>query len=276
MFNDDGWAISGNGTALQAINLKISLIGSGNFAWTFARGVEPVNDLEIVQVISRSLQHASQLASYCHAQASNRLSALTDETDICLIAVNDDAIPVVAAQLPTFSNTIFAHTAGSVDSLVLGQFTHHGVFYPLQTLSKNVPMPWSNIPVLTTSSNPIVGGTLSTLGGKLGSSVLKITDEQRLSVHLAAVLANNFSNAMYGAASGLLADSGLPFSLLHPLIQEGASKATRLDPIDAQTGPAIRGDHSVQKKHLSLLEDYPQLKELYQLVSQFIAAQGSS
>jgi hypothetical protein len=37
-----------------------------------------------------------------------------------------------------------------------------------------------------------------------------------------------------------------------------------------QTGPAVRGDQSTMNAHLDLLNDKPELKELYQKLSQSI------
>ncbi|MBU2045140.1 MAG: DUF2520 domain-containing protein, partial [Bacteroidetes bacterium] len=60
------------------------------------------------------------------------------------------------------------------------------------------------------------------------------------------------------------------FDLLRPLIQETADKAMLNQPKDVQTGPAKRNDLQIMQKHLKLLENEPQLKDLYQSISQYI------
>jgi predicted short-subunit dehydrogenase-like oxidoreductase (DUF2520 family) len=55
-----------------------------------------------------------------------------------------------------------------------------------------------------------------------------------------------------------------------PLIDETARKVHGLHPHDAQTGPAIRGDENVMGKHLAMLSDDPEVKEIYRIISNSI------
>ena len=55
-----------------------------------------------------------------------------------------------------------------------------------------------------------------------------------------------------------------------PLIDETARKVHELEPKQAQTGPAVRYDENVINKHLEMLADEPEMRELYQLVSENI------
>ena len=75
---------------------------------------------------------------------------------------------------------------------------------------------------------------------------------------------------MYHIAEEFLEDRELDFDLLKPLIIETAAKAADIDPVNAQTGPARRGDENTIKKHLDLLEGNPEYKQLYQLISEQI------
>ena len=91
-------------------------------------------------------------------------------------------------------------------------------------------------------------------------------------MHLAAVLVNNFTNAMYTAADGLLSDK-LDFKLLLPLIQRTTAKLDTMSPARAQTGPAKRGDKNVMKKHLLQLKTQPELQKIYKEMSRLIKKQ---
>ena len=57
-----------------------------------------------------------------------------------------------------------------------------------------------------------------------------------------------------------------------PLIDETARKVHELEPKTAQTGPAIRYDENVIRKHLDLLAEMnrPEMSAVYQLLSQSI------
>ena len=81
--------------------------------------------------------------------------------------------------------------------------------------------------------------------------------------HLAAVIANNFSNYLFGQASNLLKEHRLDFSMLLPLIEETVRKIHTADPVCIQTGPARRGDLKTISAHLALLGDHPELKKIY-------------
>ena len=66
----------------------------------------------------------------------------------------------------------------------------------------------------------------------------------------------------------MLAQKGLPFDVMLPLIDETARKVHELHPVDAQTGPAVRGDQNVMDAQKALLDD--RLATIYMLMSESI------
>jgi predicted short-subunit dehydrogenase-like oxidoreductase (DUF2520 family) len=68
----------------------------------------------------------------------------------------------------------------------------------------------------------------------------------------------------------LMEENDLDFSLLAPLISETTAKALEMGPQHAQTGPALRKDMSIIEKHLDMLRDNPEARELYRLITQHI------
>ena len=93
--------------------------------------------------------------------------------------------------------------------------------------------------------------------------------EKRCYLHLAAVFANNFSNHMFALASEVLDDENIPFDVLKPLITETVAKVMEMNPQEAQTGPAVRFDESIIKKHNGLIKS-DLTKEIYNLLSKSI------
>ena len=160
------------------------------------------------------------------------------------------------------------HTSGSVAINEL-QTKRKGVFYPLQTFSKDVAVDFSNIPVCIEANNAADLKTLNGLASQLTNSVHEISSEQRIKLHLAAVFINNFSNHLYQIAHQICKDDAISFELLKPLIQETANKIRILNPEEAQTGPAMRNDILTMQRHLSDLKD-PIHKKLYQMLSESI------
>jgi predicted short-subunit dehydrogenase-like oxidoreductase (DUF2520 family) len=74
---------------------------------------------------------------------------------------------------------------------------------------------------------------------------------------------------MYTIAKDITDKSKIDFNILKPLISETVNKIYKLDPKEAQTGPAIRGDNKTINKHLASLENEKH-KELYKLITDLI------
>ena len=253
--------------------MKISFIGSGRVATHLAIALQQSGH-QIQQVYSPNLIHAQQLAIQVHAGAVDQLQQLDHQIDLLIIAVKDQAIAQVAQQLPKhLSNTLVLHTSGSTDLQVVQQ--HHlrcGVLYPLQTFSFEKSVDWKNVPLLIETTQPQDLILLQDLAHQLSQRVYVYSSAQRLSLHLAAVFACNFSNYCYDMAKQVVDGAVVDFSLLYPLILETAQKATQFDPKDVQTGPAVRQDQHILKMHQDILQHQQQsgLAEIYQQLSHAI------
>jgi hypothetical protein len=68
----------------------------------------------------------------------------------------------------------------------------------------------------------------------------------------------------------LLEAENLDFDLIRPLIAETADKVQLYDPETVQTGPALREDTEIINSHLEMLQNKPELEELYKKLSQSI------
>ena len=112
------------------------------------------------------------------------------------------------------------------------------------------------------------------LARELSPLCYEVSEAQRARMHLAAVFACNFSNAMYHIAYKLLEEKGLPFEMLLPLLRQTVEKVSKMTPAEAQTGPAARRDFNVLETHLAELElEDLGLQDLYRIVSGMIMAQ---
>jgi predicted short-subunit dehydrogenase-like oxidoreductase (DUF2520 family) len=130
------------------------------------------------------------------------------------------------------------------------------------------------VPIAITGNTDQAIATIESLAMDISDSVYQMRDSERLSLHLCATFANNFSNHMYAIAEQILQRDGLPFGILHPIIEETAQKIRRMSPIEAQTGAAIRGDITTMQKHLELLKIDPELAALYEKISESIRRMG--
>jgi predicted short-subunit dehydrogenase-like oxidoreductase (DUF2520 family) len=248
------------------------LIGSGNVATHMGIAFAAAG-IRILQVYSRNLEKAETLALKLSCEATNALGSLTNDADLYVIAVSDDAIPEVVAAFP-HTDKLLVHTSGSTAMQVLQEKTcSYGVFYPLQTFSRDVALDMSKVPLCLEASDNETTLLLEGIAGKLSKNVSWVTSKQRRKLHLAAVFACNFVNHMYTGAAEILEDNDLPFELLRPLISETARKVMLSDPHSVQTGPARRNNRGIIDKHLQMLTHKPALQEMYQFISESIISQ---
>jgi len=249
--------------------MRITIIGSGNVATHLAAAFKNAGH-RLVQVYSRDMQNAALLAYHVGAEAIDNLDHINPETDLFIISVKDDAILAIAETLTKYQ-TLIVHTSGATHIEALLAFTDNaGVFYPLQTLSKNKEVNFLTVPLCIEGANELITRELEQLAQTISNNVYRIDSAQRKILHLAAVFACNFPNYLYGIAQQLLAQHNMEFSILRPLILETAQKVQDHLPGEVQTGPAIRNDQTTMTSHLQMLNDMPGLKEIYSLLSQEI------
>lgn len=247
--------------------LKISILGAGNVATHLAISLY-LKGHSIVQIFSRNILNAQTLAIKVKALAINELSNLYNDVDLILLCVSDSAISEIIKQIE-FQPKLIAHTAGSVSINELNKFANYGVFYPLQTFTKNSELNIKTVPFCIEANTQENKNTLLNLASDLSDSVYEMNTEQRIQCHLAAVFANNFANHMFHVSEQLLNKNQIPFDILKPLILETANKVQYTSPSLLQTGPASRNDQMVIEKHLTLLNS-PHLKKIYSFVSNSI------
>lgn len=248
---------------------KISIIGTGNVAWHLVKTLDAAGHT-ILQVYGRNADKAQQLAAPYNAQVVQEIRLLSDKTDILLLCISDDGITQLAPQLTHF-RCLIAHTAGGVDMEALKNTSpYYGVLWPLQTLSAGKKVNFMEVPLCIEGSNRAAEMQLQALADSISNRVHFINSEKRKHLHLAAVFANNFTNAMYTLAAEIVEKQGIDFSLLRPLIKETAEKVQHLLPADAQTGPAKRHDEETIQQHLQLLTQGSAQEAAYRLLTDII------
>lgn len=249
--------------------MEIVILGSGNVATHFAYALKKA-EYHIKQVYSRKIDHARYLADGIGAEPIDDLSHITTEADIYLIAVKDEAITEVASAL-RLGNKILLHTSGSTDMEVLKPFSSsYGVLYPLQTISKDVALDFTKVPLILEFSDLRVKEEVLNMAFKLSPLIHEYNSQQRRCLHLGAVMACNFSNHLYAIAHDFLKEKKVDFDLLKPLISETAHKILEHDPNEVQTGPAVRNDRDIIHKHLTLLEGHHNWQRIYEFISEDI------
>ena len=251
--------------------ISIALIGTGNVARHLFNAFNRCDEIKVVQVLGRNQKSLTYFGQY--SKISSSFDKLVP-ADIYIIAVSDDALPTVSQSI-TNKNGIVVHTSGSVPMDALSNHERRGVFYPLQTFSKDREIDFKKVPFCLEADQKEDLELLKRVAYLISGHVYEISSEQRKSLHLAAVFVNNFTNHLYQIGNSICEENKVPFDILKPLILETAHKIEDLSPYEAQTGPARRGDISTIEKHMEELVNTNYMK-IYELLSQSIEKEYQS
>jgi predicted short-subunit dehydrogenase-like oxidoreductase (DUF2520 family) len=192
---------------------------------------------------------------------------------LVLLAMSDDAIPQVAAELAgervIGPHQVVLHLSGVLDRHALRPLDPSGAglgsFHPLQTVVE----PASAAERLAGCYVGIEGDDRALEAGKrlavaLGMRPVELAGDRKATYHAAAVFAANYTVALAGIAERLARSAGVPADLADkvylPLIQ-GAVSNLELGPAAALTGPIRRGDVQTIRAHLAALD--PSDRQLY-------------
>ena len=226
--------------------ISILIVGNGNVGTQLFEALKIIDTLNVSLISSRDLSNIPK-------------------AELTIVTVSDDAIGSVSSQI---SNDFVVHTSGSVPLSALKNNTRKGVFYPLQTFSKDKKVDFTQVPFCLEATTENDLKLLVTVANYLGQKIYHISSEQRKTIHVAAVFANNFTNHLYKIAQDICETHQVPFEILYPLINETANKIKVLPPALAQTGPAIRKDEATIKNHLFMLSKKQQ--EIYKIITKSI------
>lgn len=243
------------------------VLGSGNVATHLARALD--KDHHVVQVYSRDKTHAALLSEkLTGCEATDKLDRIYTDADIYIISVSDDAIRYIVASMPEVKGMV-VHTSGSVGLEVLeGIGGSTGVFYPLQTFSKDIQVDIHNVPFFLEASDEQGMQKMESVASGLSNKIYHADSEQRLTLHIGAVFACNFLNHLLDISSEILTKKGYSLEVLAPLIEVTISKALESGAHESQTGPAVRGDINTIHKHMESLHSME--REIYHILSQSI------
>lgn len=239
--------------------IKVSLIGTGNVSYHLKEALTKAKNITLLDVHSSRDELFSKIV-----QKENQAK----QPDIYIIAISDDAISTVSQQFEN-SKSLIVHTSGSVSISALPNGIRRGVFYPLQSFSKEREVDFQSVPICIEAEQKKDLELLKTLAKSISKSVYEITSLQRKSLHLAAVFINNFTNHMYQIGNELCDQNEVSFDILKPLIAETARKIESLSPFDTQTGPARRKDKKTIEVQLAQLKGVNH-KEIYTILTNSI------
>ncbi len=260
--------------------INILIIGSGNIAWHIVSHLCFFKRFKLTVYNRTTGTRLNQLKKEFKVEITSDWKIVKADYDLIFICSGDSSIKPIALKLKKLkSKALVLHTSGTTPLTDLNEASKNtGVFYPLQTFTFGQSVNWSEVPVFIEASNKHALQFLSSFSGLFTKSVIKLNSQDRLKLHLAAVIAGNFSNAMYASAFEFLSKelNKNYFAYLAPLITTTVRKAIYNNPASVQTGPAARNDKKTIAKHLVLLKKQSELKRTYKTISKLIVKQQKS
>ena len=251
------------------MSLNFCFIGAGNLATQLAKAFFSKGH-NIVQVFSLTETSASTLAEQVNTGFTTNPAEISNSADVYFVALKDSAFSEVLQRID-FGNHLVVHCSGSVSMNVLKNCSSNfGVFYPLQTFSKQRNVDFKKIPVFIEANNRENEELLVKIANEISDNVSVLDSERRRTLHVAAVFACNFVNHFYHIAGDILKSKAIDFDVLRPLILETAMKVQTYEPAEVQTGPAVRFDENIINLHLAELSETPDYQKLYETISKRI------
>jgi len=200
-------------------------------------------------------------------------NALLDEVELIVLAVPDDAIPALAAELRMYGGQAMVHTSGALGAEVLepamAAGTQIGAFHPLVAFADTERA----ISALRGATVAIEGddqlaALLAEMAEAIGATAVRLAPGSKAAYHAAAVLAAGGFVALLDAIAELGRVAGLDeagaLAIYGGLIEQTLGNARALGISRSLTGPMTRGDVGTLERHLvSLGRHAPAALPLY-------------
>lgn len=248
---------------------RVAIIGGGNVAQHLIRQVTGAGH-KLVQIYNRTLSAIDQSSDGSEALKTDNILQLTLDADIYIVCVKDAAIELLAKDI-SLNDKLIVHTSGTTSMHKLkGCSSQYGIFYPLQSFSKNLEVNFKEIPIIIEASNDEATTKLYSFAKSISDKVIYLNEVQRIPIHIGGVLVNNFVNHLFCLTEAYLKSQQLEFELLKPLIHQTIEKLKFGNPVEMQTGPAVRGDNATIESHLNFLQSNKELYDIYKLMTESI------
>ncbi len=250
--------------------LKIGIIGSGNMAYYMGKSLSQSN-FPIHAIHCRNEFQGKDLAKKADAIFFTEKQELLKACELFFLCVPDDEIETIATWFQGCENKILVHHSGTKSVNILSPFSQNaGVLWPIYSINKKSLPTHRNVPFIISTNQTHVGILLTQIADEL-SNIHQIMDEQsKQSLHLMAVMTNNFMNHLATITQAFARAKQIDFEWVLPIIAQTANSIQEQEMKNRQTGPARRGDPKTIAQHLALLKTHPEWQKIYEAMTDSI------
>jgi len=249
--------------------MHLAIIGGGRAAWAFGlswlRAGWPVDGIE---VRAGSTSPVPKLLGAARLPPGERILS-----DVVLVAVPDDALPAVCADVAgrCADPSWLVHPSGSHDSTLFGSHVRAFSLHPLRALSLPGEGDGLADSLLVFEGPDEARATAARIAEQLGARMAVVARERKLAYHAAAVIAANLVAAQLDLAARLIRDAGVDVpgleSELAGLARSAVDNWAARDGAARFTGPIARGDVRLVRAHLDHLAEDADASTLYRAAS---------
>ena len=258
--------------------MKIGIIGAGKVGTALAVMLKKkgFHIAVVSDMAEASLKNAERYLGKDVLYTQNNMDVVT-MSDTIAITTQDSFIQSVAAEINSkaerLDKKLIFHTSGADPSSVLKPLDEKGAFlgslHPLQTF----PDIDSAIGVLQDTCIFVEGDKdavplLRHLGDHIGAKVYTIAGKDKVLYHLSAVFVCNLLSALFYSGKELMKKINIDFKPFIPIIEATIKNIENKGPLEALTGPIVRGDVKTVKAHLDSIEDMELHKKVYKALSE--------
>ncbi len=255
------------------------IVGTGRVARALALAFAPHASAPPL-LWGRTPENTRSAATAIGAALAPTIDHLMSESDVIAIAVADDALAAVvadmAATLPASHAPFVFHVSGRSGAAILEPLRVAGALtaavHPAMTFTGD---PQAEVQRMAGARFAVTGSTIEVTGqakrivALLGGIAVEIAEDRRSLYHAALCHASNHLVTLIAGAANTLRDAGVddPSGLLAPLVR--AALANSLDHgFAGLSGPLMRGDAQTIGGHLDTLKDHsPDLLPAYRAMA---------
>lgn len=251
--------------------MRIGFIGAGKVGCTLGKYFRE-NGIPVSGYYNRTSEHAKEAAEFTDTLYYEDVNDLINESDMIFITVSDNSIPMVYGSLDKkiLAGKIIAHSSGALSSSVFTDSGTYGFYgysiHPIYAVNDRFTA-YKNFQnaFITIEGNEDKIDFLLNLFRSLGNKTAKISGENKVRYHSAAVFASNLVCGLFGKAEDILISCGFSQDdakdALKGLFLDNASGIADKGPMLQLTGPIERNDTGTVRKHLEVLSEDE--KEVY-------------
>lgn len=245
--------------------MRLGIIGGGRAAWAFGSAWLSAGDpITGVALRDGSTSSLPKLLSAPRATIDD----LAARADIVLVAVSDDALASVATVVSAIApETLWLfHASGALPASLFSPHPRSFSLHPLKSLPPAGVQGALDDALLVVEGSVEARGVAEAIAQLAHARLGSVTATAKVAYHAAAVLAANYPAALLSMSERLLAGEGvegvgrddisaLAISAIENWRRAGGSAGF--------TGPVVRGDEAVVRKHLDLLSAQPTMRAAY-------------